>query len=166
MQRMAGEALQGSTELKRQGSLRIAKTVITSISQIRDGERIRADVHIGCAAGVGGSNENNIACEIPKLSNANERTLMPNLGSSSVEQLRSVISRIEKLLEEKAAIASDIRDIYAEAGGSGLCPKTIRQIIKLRSMDASEREEQETVLATYCRALGMQADLFDDEDAA
>lgn len=81
----------------------------------------------------------------------------------AVEQLRSIVARIERLSEEKAAIAADVRDVLAEAKGNGFCVKTIRKILKLRNMDASERDEQEAILETYCRALGMQPDLFDSE---
>ena len=63
-------------------------------------------------------------------------------------------------------MAADIRDVLAEARGNGFCVKTIRKILKLRTMDASEREEQETTLEVYCRALGIQRDLFDDESRA
>lgn len=82
-------------------------------------------------------------------------------GGVAVDQLKSIISRVEKLKEEQAGIGADIRDVFAEAKGSGFDVKAIRTIIKLRRMDASEREEAETILDTYMRALGMQPDLFD-----
>jgi uncharacterized protein (UPF0335 family) len=85
-----------------------------------------------------------------------------SIGGNSVEQLKSVISRVERLEEEKAELAADIREVFAEAKGNGFDTAAIRQIIKLRKMDAQEREEKETVLDTYMRALGMQPDLFDD----
>ncbi|WP_088257026.1 DUF2312 domain-containing protein [Fimbriiglobus ruber] len=86
--------------------------------------------------------------------------------SQSADQLRSVIERIEKLTEDKEAIAADIRDVYAESKGHGFDSKAIRQIIKLRKLDASERDEQESILDTYLRALGMAPELEDDEEAA
>lgn len=94
---------------------------------------------------------------------------MSNLGHNrtggvAVDQLKSIIARVEKLEEEKAAISDDIKDVFAEAKGNGFDVKAIRQIIKIRKMDAQEREEQETVLDTYMRALGMQPDLFDEEE--
>lgn len=76
-------------------------------------------------------------------------------GGVAVEQLKSIIGRVEKLEEEKAGISSDIRDVFAEAKGNGFDVKAIRTIIKMRKMDASEREEQETILDTYLHALGM-----------
>lgn len=85
------------------------------------------------------------------------------VGGIAVDQLKSIIARVEKLEEEKAAIADDIRDVFAEAKGNGFDVKAIRQIIKLRKMDAQEREEEETVLDTYMRALGMLPE-FDEEE--
>lgn len=83
-------------------------------------------------------------------------------GGVSSDQLRSVISRIEKLEEEKSALAADIRDVFAEAKGNGFDVKTIRKILKLRKMDQNERSEEEALLDTYMNALGMLP-LFDDE---
>ncbi len=71
------------------------------------------------------------------------------------DQLRSIIERIERLEEEKAAIASDIRDVYAEAKGNGYDVKALRTIVRLRKQDANERAEAETILETYMQALGM-----------
>ena len=84
-------------------------------------------------------------------------------GGVAVEQLKSIIGRVEKLEEEKSGISADIRDVFAEAKGNGFDVKAIRTIIKMRKLDASEREEQETILDTYLHALGMIDEL---EDAA
>jgi uncharacterized protein (UPF0335 family) len=73
----------------------------------------------------------------------------------AAEHLRSLIERIERLEEEKAGIASDIKDIFTEAKGNGFDTKTMKQIIKLRKMDASERAEYEALLDIYKAALGM-----------
>ena len=80
------------------------------------------------------------------------------IGGNSVEQLKSVIARVERLEEEKAGIAADIRDVFAEAKGNGFDVKAIRTILKMRKMDASEREEQENILDVYLNALGMLPD--------
>jgi len=77
-----------------------------------------------------------------------------NYGGVSAAQLRSVIERIERLEEEKAALAADIRDIFAEAKANGFDTKVLRQVIKLRKMDRSERQEQEALLDVYLTALG------------
>src|ERR1700761_5736659 len=82
----------------------------------------------------------------------------PRVGRIDATRLKSVIERIERLEEEKAGIASDIKDIYAEAKGNGFCCKTIRKIIAFGKQDASERDEAEALLDTYKAALGMQRD--------
>lgn len=70
-------------------------------------------------------------------------------------QLRALIERIERLEEEKETIADDIKDVYAEAKGSGFDTKAIRAIVRLRKQDQAEREEAETILDLYKSALGM-----------
>ncbi|WP_020474202.1 DUF2312 domain-containing protein [Zavarzinella formosa] len=89
---------------------------------------------------------------------------MTKPGNVAVDQLRSIIDRIEKLEDEKANIAADIRDVFAEAKGNGFDVKGLRQVLKIRKLDAQERDEQEAVLDTYLRALGMAPEL-DDEAA-
>ena len=74
-------------------------------------------------------------------------------------QLQAIVSRIEHLEEEKYNIAEDIKEVYAEAKGTGFDPKIIKKIISLRKQDASKRAEEQAVLATYMDALGMLADL-------
>jgi uncharacterized protein (UPF0335 family) len=73
-------------------------------------------------------------------------------------QLRAIIERIERLEAEKKTIGEDIADVYAEAKGNGFDVKALRQIVRERKQDANERAEQETILDTYRRALGMLAD--------
>ena len=74
------------------------------------------------------------------------------------EQLKSVVERIERLEEEKKAIADDIRDVYAEAKANGFDTKVLRQVVTLRKKDLSERQEQEAVRDLYMQALGMLPD--------
>jgi uncharacterized protein (UPF0335 family) len=76
--------------------------------------------------------------------------------SVAQDQLRAFIERIERMEEEKAAIAADIREIYAEAKGNGFDTKVLRQVVKIRKQDHSERMEQEAILDLYLTALGMQ----------
>jgi uncharacterized protein (UPF0335 family) len=71
------------------------------------------------------------------------------------DQLRAIIERVERLEEEKKAIADDIRDVFAEAKGNGFDVKALRTVIRLRKQDKQEREEQEAILDTYLQALGM-----------
>ena len=80
---------------------------------------------------------------------------MTDVGGIGAEQLRSYIERIERLEEEKAALAGDIREVYAEAKGNGFDTKVMRQVVRLRKLDSSDREEQEELLDLYKRALGM-----------
>lgn len=79
------------------------------------------------------------------------------------EQLKSYIERIERLEEEKATLALDIREVYAEAKANGYDTKTMRKLISLRKVDAAEREEQDQLLELYQQALGMIPEL---EEAA
>jgi uncharacterized protein (UPF0335 family) len=90
----------------------------------------------------------------------------PTVSSDSVaqDQLRAFIERIERMEEEKKAIADDIKEIYAEAKGNGFDTKVLRQIVRIRKQDASERMEQEALLDLYMAALGMQAAPKDGDD--
>ena len=71
------------------------------------------------------------------------------------DHLKAFVERIERLEEEKKTIADDIRDVYAEAKGSGFDAKALRTIVRLRKMDTDQRKEQEAILETYMHALGM-----------
>ena len=77
------------------------------------------------------------------------------VGGIAADRLRSLIERIERLEEEKSGIASDIRDIFAEAKGAGFDVKAMRTILKLRKMNAADREEAENIVDIYRRALDM-----------
>lgn len=70
-------------------------------------------------------------------------------------QLKSIVERIERLEDEKAALASDIRDVYTESKGNGYDVKALRTVIRMRKLDANERQEQESILESYMQALGM-----------
>jgi uncharacterized protein (UPF0335 family) len=80
---------------------------------------------------------------------------MVEVGGVAGDHLRQYIERIERLEEEKAGIASDIREVFAEAKGNGFDTKIMRQLIKLRGMEESDRQEQEYLLDLYKRALGI-----------
>ncbi len=82
---------------------------------------------------------------------------MTDVGGIGAEQLRSYIERIERLEEEKTALTADIREVYAEAKGTGFDIKTMRQVVRLRKLDSADREEQEELLDLYKRALGLAA---------
>jgi uncharacterized protein (UPF0335 family) len=72
-------------------------------------------------------------------------------------QLKSLVERIERLEEEKTALAADIREIYAEAKGHGFDTKIMRQVVRMRRLDKADRQEQEAVLDLYLSALGMRS---------
>lgn len=84
---------------------------------------------------------------------ATSETKQAEVGGIAVNRLRSLIERIERLEEEKAAIASDIRDIFAEAKGAGFDVKIMRTILKLRKMNAADRDAEDYLIETYRKAL-------------
>src|SRR5262245_40828284 len=73
------------------------------------------------------------------------------------DQLKAFVERIERLEEEKKAIADDVRDVYAEAKANGYDVKALRTVLRMRKQDVNERKEQEAILETYLHALGMLA---------
>ena len=80
---------------------------------------------------------------------------MTDVGGAAAERLHSLVERIERLEEERAAIAADMRDVYAEAKGAGFDAKVLRQVVRLRRMDPADRRQQEAILEVYKRALGL-----------
>lgn len=71
------------------------------------------------------------------------------------DRLRLLIERVERLEEEKKGVQDDIKDVYAEAKAVGYCPKTMREIVRLRKMKPDDRREREMILETYMVALGL-----------
>ena len=80
---------------------------------------------------------------------------MTEVGGIAGDQLRAYIERIEPLEEEKAALAADVREVFAEAKGNGFDVKIMRQVLRLRKMDGDDRAEEEALLDIYKRAIGM-----------
>jgi uncharacterized protein (UPF0335 family) len=76
-------------------------------------------------------------------------------NSVSADQLRTIIERVERLEEEKKALAEDIRDVYGEAKGTGFDVAAIRAIIRRRKEDVEKRKEREALMEIYLNALGM-----------
>jgi uncharacterized protein (UPF0335 family) len=83
---------------------------------------------------------------------------MADIGDIEGDRLKTFIERIERLEEEKRTIAEDIKEVYAEAKGTGFDTKVMRAIITIRKMDKDDLDEQETLLDLYKRALGMAPD--------
>ena len=81
---------------------------------------------------------------------------MNEIGHNSIakDQLKTIIERVERLEEDKAAIGSDIKDVYAEAKGNGYDVKALRAIVRYRKEDAHDRAEREAIFETYLNALG------------
>jgi len=80
---------------------------------------------------------------------------MTSLQASAQKQLRQLVEQIERLEEEKKALAGDLRDKFLEAKALGFDVKALRQIVRLRKKSATERTEEEAVLEVYMHALGM-----------
>jgi uncharacterized protein (UPF0335 family) len=78
----------------------------------------------------------------------------PDTGGIAAERLRSFVQRIERLEEDKAALAQDLREVYAEAKGEGFDTKVLRKLIGLRKRDPRQRREEDELLELYLSALG------------
>ena len=76
------------------------------------------------------------------------------LNSAAQSQLKSVIERIERLEEDKAAIAGDLKEVYLEAKGNGFDVKILRKVIRLRKQDKAKRQEEEALIDLYLAAIG------------
>jgi uncharacterized protein (UPF0335 family) len=87
-------------------------------------------------------------------------------GNFSADLLNQIVARVERLEEEKKALADDIREVYAEAKAHGFDTKILRQVIKLRKMDRADLAEQESLLEVYMDALGMNSVAPADAEAA
>jgi uncharacterized protein (UPF0335 family) len=84
---------------------------------------------------------------------------VPASSGVNAGNLRAFIERIERLEEEKKALADDVKDVYAEAKGNGFDVKIMRRIVAIRKQDADKRREEEEILDLYMAALGMLSDL-------
>ena len=84
-----------------------------------------------------------------------ERLKMVDTGSFAADRLRTIIERIERLEEDRAALNSDLKEVMSEAKGAGFDTKTIRQIVRLRKLEPTERIEQEQLLEIYWSAVGL-----------
>ncbi len=80
---------------------------------------------------------------------------LPVNATTSADQLRQYIERVERLEEEKRGLMADIKDVYSEAKATGFEPKIMRQIVKMRAMDRDLLNEQDALLSTYRQAVGL-----------
>ena len=79
-----------------------------------------------------------------------------NSGNVAADRLRSIVERIERLEEERKALASDIKDIFSEAKSAGFVVPVLRQLIRIRRMEPADVDESEALLSLYRRAIGME----------
>lgn len=80
---------------------------------------------------------------------------MTDINMVARDQIKAFVGRIERLEEEKATIAADIKDVYSEAKSNGLDTSILKKVISIRKMDADDRAEQEAILDLYLAALGL-----------
>lgn len=76
------------------------------------------------------------------------------LGGNAQQQLKSIVSRIERLLEDRAAVNTDIREVYSEAKGNGFDTKIIRKVVAMRARDRAKMQEEDALIDLYLSAIG------------
>jgi uncharacterized protein (UPF0335 family) len=85
---------------------------------------------------------------------ADDAATIDTLNSTAQGKLKSIIERIERLEEDKAAVANDLKEVYAEAKGEGFDTKILRKVIRLRKQDTAKRQEEEALIDLYISAIG------------
>ena len=78
---------------------------------------------------------------------------MESMNQSTVDQLKSIVARVERLEEDKAAVTTDIKEVYAEAKSNGFDTKVLRKIVALRKIDRHVRQETEALTELYIQAV-------------
>ena len=85
---------------------------------------------------------------------ADDSPNIDTLGATAQGKLKSLVERIERLEEDRSAVASDLKEVYAEAKGEGFDTKIIRKVVRLRKADAAKRSEEEALIELYITAIG------------
>ena len=85
---------------------------------------------------------------------ADDSSSIDVLNSTAQTRLKTIIERIERLEEEKAGIANDIKEVFAEAKGEGFDVKILRKVVRIRKQDKAKRQEEEALLDLYLSAIG------------
>jgi uncharacterized protein (UPF0335 family) len=85
---------------------------------------------------------------------ADDSPNIDTLGATAQGKLKSLVERIERLEEDRAAVANDLKEVYAEAKGEGFDTKIIRKVVRLRKADAAKRSEEEALIELYITAIG------------
>ena len=90
----------------------------------------------------------------PRGDNSGDDATVDVLNASAQTQLRTIVERIERLEEDKAAVANDLKEVFAEAKGNGFDTKTLRKVVRWRKQDRAKRQEEEALLDLYLSAIG------------
>ena len=85
---------------------------------------------------------------------ADDASSIDVLNSTAQSQLKAIIERIERLEEDKAAVATDLKEVYAEAKGNGFDTKILRKVVRLRKQDKAKRQEEDALVDLYLSAIG------------
>ena len=85
---------------------------------------------------------------------ADDASNIDTLGATAQGKLKSLVERIERLEEDKAAVASDLKEVYAEAKGEGFDTKILRKVVRLRKADLAKRQEEDALIELYLSAVG------------
>ena len=85
---------------------------------------------------------------------ADDASNIENFNTSAQGKLKSLIERIERLEEDKAAVSADLKEVYAETKGEGFDVKIVRKVVRLRKQDAAKRQEEEALIELYISAIG------------
>jgi uncharacterized protein (UPF0335 family) len=85
---------------------------------------------------------------------ADDAASIDTISSTAQGKLKSIIERIERLEEDKAAVANDLKEVYAEAKGEGFDTKIVRKVVRLRKQDSAKRQEEEALIELYISAIG------------
>ena len=85
---------------------------------------------------------------------ADDASSIDTINATAQGKLKSLIERIERLEEDKAAVANDLKEVYAEAKGDGVDVKIVRKVVRLRKQDTAKRQEEEALIDLYISAIG------------
>jgi uncharacterized protein (UPF0335 family) len=85
---------------------------------------------------------------------ADDSASIETLNSTAQSQLKAIIERIERLEEDKAAVMTDLKEVYAEAKGNGFDTKILRKVVRLRKQDKAKRQEEDALIDLYLSAIG------------
>ncbi|MFO1015557.1 MAG: DUF2312 domain-containing protein [Caulobacteraceae bacterium] len=85
---------------------------------------------------------------------ADDSSVIDTLNATAQGKLKSIVERIERLEEDKAAVANDLKEVYAEAKGEGFDTKILRKVIRLRKQETAKRQEEEALIDLYISAIG------------